>query len=146
MENKPRILVVEGDVVLAQTLASVLKTNGYDVGTARNSEEAIEYMRKRRVELVFIDSKVFVTRGAEIYERINETRPDVEVVVMMDSHLSRGRLRDIMRQGLWAPLCKPFTIDELLAVVESYTRFRAAALVIPVVHRHSQWVPDQKAA
>lgn len=146
MENKPRILVVEEDVGLAQTLSFVLKTNGYDVATARDSEEAIEHVRMRPVELVFINSRVFVKNGLETHERISEMKPEVEVVVMIDSNLSQGPVKEIIERGLWAPLCKPFGVEELLAVIEDLIRFKTAALFIPVVDHHSECVPNQKAA
>jgi two-component system response regulator QseB len=146
MENKPRILIVEEDVVLAGTLSSVLKTNGYDVATAQDSEKAIKHIRMRPVELVFIDSKIFVMSGVETYERITEIRPKAEIVVMMDSHLSQGPAKEIIEQGLWAPLCKPFGVEELLAVIEDSMKFKTAALFIPVVQQHLECVPNQKAA
>lgn len=146
MENKPRILLVQGDGVRANTLSTVLKTNGYDVGVAWDSEDAIAYLQKRPVELVFIESKMLLTDGVEIYERINEIRPEVEIVVMRDSLSTDDSLKDIEGRSLWGPLRRPFTIDKLLAIIEDFARFRTAALVIPAFIQHFSHVPDQKAA
>jgi len=146
MENKPRILMVEEDVALARTLSSVLKMNGYDVVTAQDMRTATECLCQRPVELVFINSKTFLKGGMEAYERITEIRSEAEVVVMMDSYLNRGPMKEVIEQGLWAPLCKPFTVDELLAVIEDSMRFKTGALFIPVAHEYSASMSHRKAA
>lgn len=146
MENKPRILIVEEDVRLAQALSCVLRTNGYDVAAAYDVEEAVDHITTRPVELVFISSTMFTRNGVESYTRITGIKPEVDVVVIMESRLNQGLMTHIIEQSLWAPLCKPFTVDELLAVIEDSMRFKTAALFIPVAQGRSESTLNRMAA
>ncbi len=108
-----KILLLEDDEMLSQTIAAALESEGYDVTCAKNGEEAIDITYEEAFDLYLLDVNVPFISG---FDLLNELRgagdktPAFFVTALNDI--------DSMSQGFDAGcddyIKKPFDLDELL--------------------------------
>ena len=114
----PRILVVEDDTDLRQSICSVLSDAGYTSWPAENGEVALERAREERPCVILLDLMMPIMNGWEF--RSEQLRdPDlssIPVVIMT----ADGRAADKARTLHADYLRKPIHLDALLDLVNEY--------------------------
>ncbi len=112
-----RILIAEGNELVASTLAEQLKLLGYDVASiARNGEEAVRACEQTRPDLVLLDMQLPDNDGAATASQIIE-RAQTPVVMM----LTFGDTSSVLRadqSGALAYLVKPVNPEELPPAID----------------------------
>ena len=108
-----RVLVVDDEVDIRETIADVLSSEGYDVDTAHNGAEALRRMDAHAPDIVVVDLMMPVMNGWDFHERVRRdptfaSTPVVAVSAMLDNEASR-RFNAYLR--------KPFDLDALLGVL-----------------------------
>ncbi len=78
-----RLLIVDDEVDLCNTLKSILTMQSYNVSTANNREEAVELINKHRFEVAIIDLKLGDISGIDIIKEIKTVSPYTECIVPM---------------------------------------------------------------
>lgn len=76
------ILLVDDDPTFRQGLHASLKSTGYSADTARNAEEALEYVRGRPVDIVLLDINMPGIGGVEACRRIRAAAPQTGIVML----------------------------------------------------------------
>ena len=82
MGEKGSILIVDDNISLCRTISFVLKHKGYAATTAKDGLEAIERVKERSFDMIFMDIKMPIMDGVETYKRIKKIRPEAMVVMM----------------------------------------------------------------
>ncbi|MGQ9728936.1 MAG: GAF domain-containing protein [Candidatus Fervidibacter sp.] len=77
-----KVLVVEDQYLVLQTVEAQLKRLGVDIITARHGGEAWEILRTETVDLVITDLSMPVMNGIELARRIREKFPDLPIILM----------------------------------------------------------------
>ena len=81
--NRPvKVLIVDDEVNLLQSLSDVLKTRGYSVVTAQNGLEALEKLKERYFNVAIVDSKMPKMGGMGLLEVMKERYPQTLVVIL----------------------------------------------------------------
>lgn len=111
-----RILVIEDNLDLRDYLRLALETQGYEVLTARNGQEALGYLNGHRVDVVLTDLFMPEMDGIETIATLRKTFPDVRVVAM-SGRPGVDYLAVARELGVNKTLRKPFEIEELLAAL-----------------------------
>ena len=111
-----KILVVDDSPQVCKALGDVLKASGYLARTAPSAERALQIIATDHFDLVITDLKMSGMNGLDLAKKIFEQMPGVPVVILtgfgdMDAVISA------LRSGVADFLKKPFSIDEVLAVV-----------------------------
>ncbi len=122
MIDKDRILVVDDDLYVCQTLAAFLQEDGYEVGTAQNGPDALRQLYAEKPNLVLLDVTMPGMDGCEVCRRIRELS-DVPILMVT----ARGEVRDRVRGldcGADDYLVKPVAAEELRARVRALLRRR----------------------
>jgi CheY-like chemotaxis protein len=118
VNERPRLLIVDDDVELCESLADALTDAGYDAVTAHDAHRALRLSRRGPPPcLILLDLMMPEMTGWQFRERQlrdHRTR-DIPLVIMTASREGRGRSMPAN-----ALLLKPFTLDELLDQVESF--------------------------
>ncbi len=113
-----RILIVEDDLDVAESVAEVLETAGYCTAIACNGREALDHLRKNNhPDLILLDMMMPVMDGWQFREEQRKlpTLDSIPVVTVTADGDARGKAASIQAAG---HVAKPVTIDSLLDEVE----------------------------
>ncbi len=116
MEEKASILVVDDNTGLCKTMSFVLDHKGYDVATAKDGLEAIERVKERPFDMIFMDIKMPYMNGVEAYKNIKKMRPD-SLVVMMTAYAVEVLVEEVRQEGAYTILYKPLDMDNVLKLI-----------------------------
>ena len=111
--TKGRILIVDDDETLAETLAHVLRGEGYDVDIAYDAESVLD-RADMPFDVALVDIRLPGIDGIELVRRLRATDDRVDFV-MITNHKSVETAVEAMRQGAVDYLTKPVSPPELLA-------------------------------
>jgi DNA-binding NtrC family response regulator len=114
-----RVLIVDDDAATLRLLQSNLKFEGFDVETARDSEEALRRLRERSAEYEVVLTDVIMRHkdeGIELLRAVKQENADIEVVVMTASDSPRIGI-DAVRSGARDFIVKPIVDFEQLKIV-----------------------------
>jgi len=112
MTKKPRILVVDDEAAVRESLNDWLLEDGYEVGLAASGQEAVVRAQEKRWEVILLDLKMPGMDGIETLKRLKEGNPDVEVL-MMTAYATVDTAVQAMKEGAFDYLTKPFDPDEI---------------------------------
>ena len=113
-----RILIVEDDLDVAESVAEVLETAGYCTAIACNGREALDHLRKNNhPDLILLDMMMPVMDGWQFREEQRKlpALDAIPVVIVTADGDARGKAAAIHAAG---HVGKPVTIDSLLNEVE----------------------------
>jgi len=114
---KAHILVVDDEKIIHESCGRILREEGYEVETALSGKEALKKLKEKQYDLVLTDIRMPGMDGIETLEKMKKEVPDI-TVVMFTGYSSVETARNSMKLGAFDYLPKPFTPEELLAVVE----------------------------
>lgn len=117
MERALKILVVDDDQMVLDSLKALLKYKGYEINTTRSAKEALELISQNTFDLALLDVMMPEMSGFELLDSLNRDNLDTMFMIMtgdtsMDYAIEaiRKRANDYIR--------KPFEPDELMMRVE----------------------------
>ncbi len=112
MTKKPRILVVDDEAAMRESLKDWLKEDGYEVGLAAGGKEAIAMAEEKNWEVILLDLKMPGMDGLEALKRLKEVIPEAEVL-MMTAYATVDTAVQAMKEGAFDYLVKPFDPEEI---------------------------------
>jgi DNA-binding NtrC family response regulator len=104
---KPKVLVVDDERLIADTLATILKINGFETTALYSGEAALEWVESFQPNVVLSDIHMRKVNGIETAERIRRKHPDCRVILFTASALSattRHRIQELGFEFLQRPL------------------------------------------
>jgi two-component system response regulator PilR (NtrC family) len=111
------ILIVEDEDILRRNLVFILNNSGHSVVSAKNGEDAIMHLIKRRFDIVVTDLVMPLKGGSELVEYITENYPGT-VVILITAYPSTESAIDALKHGVVDYITKPFDPGDLLASIE----------------------------
>lgn len=130
-----RVLLVDDDRDFADSLAGLLRLEGYEVAVAYGFEEALEETARRPAAVALVDIRLGLRDGVELVGYLHRLEPEL-VMVMVTAYASIEATIGALKAGAYDFLRKPFHTGELLATLERcferrrLRRERAQALAI----------------
>jgi CheY-like chemotaxis protein len=116
----PKVLVVDDESVIADTLAAVLRNSGYTVRTAYNASAAIAVAQEFVPDLVITDVVMPGMNGIEMAIRIREMLPLCKVLLFSGQAATANLLAEAKQRGHdFELLAKPIHPTDLLAKLRS---------------------------
>ena len=115
--KRERILIVEDEKSMREILRILLESEGYEVKSAQDGKEAIEFLEDDIFDLVVTDIKMPGVDGFEVLKRARELSPDT-LVVMITAFGTTESAIEAMKLGAYDYIHKPFKIDEIRIVVK----------------------------
>jgi CheY-like chemotaxis protein len=111
-----RVLIVDDDVDLAESLAEVLLDHGCDVSIAEHGREAVTRAGSEDFDIIFMDVRMPVMNGVDSFFAIRSIKPEARVVMM--TGFKETFVERAIQAGAEGPLHKPFSVEDMLALIE----------------------------
>jgi len=118
MNKKIKILLLEDDTILAQTMVQILEQENYNVTLAVDGEEVLEYTYENRFDLYLFDINVPLLNGKDALNLLREAEDNTPTFFITALRDTKSVL-DGFNCGCDDYIKKPFDIDELLARVKA---------------------------
>lgn len=115
-EESANILIVDDELGMREGCRRALTSQGFRVSTAEHGAQALHRLRQEEYDLVLLDAMMPGMSGLEILDRVHKHDPDI-TCVMITGYATVDLAAQAIKQGAYDFLPKPFTSDELLAVV-----------------------------
>ena len=129
--NPPRVLIVDDDPIVADSMAQFLASEGYDAATAVNAREAMETLadaekpgqnkRPTPFNLVITDVSMPEISGLQLLNHIIEHHP-ATVAIMLTGYGTIESAVEAIRRGAFDYMSKPVVDTELRLVLERALR------------------------
>jgi two-component system nitrogen regulation response regulator NtrX len=112
---KPRILVIDDDAGIRESLRMTLEYDGYDVAGAATGQEGLALVEREAPDLVLLDVKMPGMDGLDVLTRLHSMH-DALPVVMISAHGTPSSAVEAIRKGALDFLEKPFESTDRLRV------------------------------
>ena len=119
--QKNKLLIIEDDKAIRESLQDILELKGYDVITAVNGNKGLVAVIKEKPDLVICDVNMPGMNGFELLQGLNDCM-EKEIVppfLFLTARATSEDIRKGMELGADDYLTKPFNPLELLEIVKS---------------------------
>ncbi len=133
-EAKPKLLIIEDDLDLADMLTAYFRVEGYEVVTVNQGEEGIRAYKSSQPDLIILDIRLPDIDGAEVASRLrgNHRTTDIPIIFLTDKRELIDDLRGL-DLGVDGYITKPFDVQDLrLRVRNVLRRSSQDSLINPV--------------
>jgi UDP-3-O-[3-hydroxymyristoyl] N-acetylglucosamine deacetylase len=139
MEKK--ILIVDDEERVVQSITGVLEDEGFRVAMARSGEEAIGIFKKEEPDVTLLDIWMPGMDGIEVLKRLKWISPDSQVI-MISGHATISTAMAAVKLGAFDFIEKPLSLDTLLVTIRRALDHQREMMTT----QRSEEVATQKAA
>lgn len=117
MKKRPKILVVDDEAVMRESLHDWLSDAGYQVFTAENGPQALEIIEKENLGIVIADLVMPGMDGIELMKQAKEILPNIQVIIIT-AYGSIPTAIAAMKEGAYDYIEKPFCPERVESLLE----------------------------
>ena len=117
MERKAKILVVDDEAIVRESLRDWLSDCGYQIFTAENGHQALEIIEKERLSIVITDLVMPGMDGIELMKRAKDIIPNIGVIIIT-AYGSITTAIAAMKEGAYDYIEKPFCPERAELLVQ----------------------------
>lgn len=118
MKQTPKILVVDDEKVVRESLFHWFEDEGYSVDTAEDALDALKQFDKGKYDLILLDMKMPGMSGIELLSKIKEIDKD-SIVILITAFASVPTAIQSLKEGAYDYVTKPVDPDELNNLVKN---------------------------
>jgi DNA-binding NtrC family response regulator len=126
--EQTRILVIDDDESIRETLSKALEKAGYVVETAESGTEAIEKAQANFYNLALIDIRLPDMEGTKLLTAMKDTTPKMTKIILTGYPALENAI-EAVNKGADSYVRKPVDIEELLRVIKKHLQKQAEARV-----------------
>src|SRR6516225_8769657 len=116
--NKGKLLIVDDELSVRDSLAKWFSEEGYEVATAENANEALTRVAEQAFDVALVDIKMRGTDGIELQRRLHEIYPEM-LVIIMTGYASVETAIAALKNGAYDYVNKPFDPDDIAHTVHN---------------------------
>ena len=131
----PRILVIDDDTAVRESMERMLRSGGYTVRSATSGEEGFILARDGAFDVILSDMRMPGMSGLDVLRKLREQRVD-SVFIIMTGFGTVDTAVEAMKLGAVDFVQKPFFRDELLMRVRAAAERRQLARQVDLLQRH----------
>lgn len=131
--STPRVVVIDDEHIIADTLAEVLKLHGYQAKAHYSGESALADATKFCPDVVLSDVRMEKMDGIETALRIREYRPGCRIILFTASPVRNETYAKIKDLG-FEFLPRPLHPQEVLDLLQRHAAFPTESLPIGIRH------------
>ncbi len=114
----PKILIVDDEELIRETLKDILEHEGYQVEEASDGQMGINLIKKNSFDLILCDIKMPKVDGMEVLEKSMEIAPDVPVI-MISGHGTVETAIEAAKKGAFDFIAKPPDLNRMLITIRN---------------------------
>ena len=115
--EKPKILIIDDDEALCESLRDTIELEGYLTVTADNAEDGTTKVENGFYNIILLDLKLPDSNGIAILEKIKAISPDTEVIIFT-AYAEMNVVIKAMDRNAFSFLPKPFEISYMLIIIK----------------------------
>ncbi|MGB9629645.1 MAG: sigma-54-dependent transcriptional regulator, partial [Thermodesulfobacteriota bacterium] len=123
MDNRPKILLIDDEPLMRMTIQDALESEGYQVGVAETGQKGLALFSKNSFDILITDLKLPDLDGLQILKEVKMTNPETQVI-LITAYGSIDSAVTAMKEGASDYLTKPFSMDELLLIIQRLLRIK----------------------
>ncbi|HEY9382808.1 MAG TPA: sigma-54 dependent transcriptional regulator, partial [Gemmatimonadales bacterium] len=123
MSQQPSILIVDDESGILDTLRILLRKDGFEVTTAQGGKAGLDQIRSGNHDIVLTDVRMPQVTGLDILQAARE-QDTMTPVILMTAQASLQTAIQAVNQGAFYYIQKPFSNDELLAILRRACEYR----------------------
>ena len=124
MKRRAKILVVDDEAIIRDSLRDWLIDVGHQVFAAENGHQALQIIQKEKPEIVITDLVMPGIDGLELLRRAKQISPDVQVIIIT-AYGSVPTAIQAMREGAYDYIEKPFCPEKAELLIEKLVERQA---------------------
>jgi two-component system, NtrC family, response regulator HydG len=117
MSAQGKLLIVDDELSVRDSLAKWFHEEGYEVGIAENGNDALTRLAEVRWDAALLDIKMAGIDGIELQRRMHEIDPEL-IVIMMTGYASVETAVAALKNGAYDYVTKPLDPDEIAHLVK----------------------------
>jgi len=121
----PHILVIDDEQRIRDACRMVLNSMGFTVETANDGLQALDMIEERHFDILLLDLMMPNISGFDVLSRVRDIDPDT-VIIVITGYATLEHSIEAMKKGAFDFIPKPFTPDQLRAVVTKSLRYTHA--------------------
>lgn len=115
-----KLLVVDDERAIRNSLKEILMDEGYEVDTAEDGPSALEAAAKEKYDVIFCDIKMPGMEGTEVLEKLVADGTDASVI-MISGHGDIETAVDCIKKGAFDFIQKPLDLNRILITIKNAT-------------------------
>ncbi|MBN1344322.1 MAG: sigma-54-dependent Fis family transcriptional regulator [Phycisphaerae bacterium] len=124
MSERVRLLVIDDDNIIVESLSEFLRLEGYEVDGGESVRQALAALERQRYQLVITDVNMAESDGFDLLRTVKDRYPDT-VVIMITGYGTIDSAVEAIKLGAYDYLTKPIIDDEIRLVVERAVKQQA---------------------
>ncbi len=117
----PSVLIIDDEPLMRLSMLDALKAVGYEVHAASTGHEGLAMLNQETFEIVITDLRLPGSDGLDLLQVCKQRASRTEVIVIT-AHGSVETAVEAMRRGAYDYITKPFSMEELLLIVDRVTK------------------------
>lgn len=118
MEKKNKLLIVDDEEIVRQSLQAWFLEDGYDIDVAAYAESALKLYEKNKYDLILLDIKMPGMSGMDLLLKLKEIDPDA-IIILITAYASVSSAVKALKSGAYDYITKPIDPDELSHLVKN---------------------------
>ena len=115
-----KILIIDDERSIRNSLREILADEGYDVEVAENGQQGCEMVEKERYSVIFCDIKMPGMDGMEVLDRLMQMGID-SAVIMISGHGDIDTAVECIKKGAFDFIQKPLDLNRILITIKNAT-------------------------
>ncbi|SDP55688.1 response regulator [Desulforhopalus singaporensis] len=119
------ILVIDDEPRIRDACRIVLSENGFEVAVAPDGEQGLQMIQQKHYDIILVDLMMPSISGFDVLSEVRKNHPDT-VVIVITGYATLEHSIEAMKRGAFDFIPKPFTPDQLRAVVNKSLKYTSA--------------------
>lgn len=116
--SKSSILLIDDDMLVATSLARLLRRNNFEVSLCPDPKSALNFCKKIKFDLIITDQRMPVMDGTEFAEKVNKLQPQVRII-LISGYSDKEKVRIAHdKHYIHKFVSKPWENNELVSIIK----------------------------
>ncbi len=126
MTTKLRILIVDDNEELCDSLKDVLLDDGFTIETAKNGKDAINLSQNNRFDIALVDFRLPDISGIDLMAKLASVSPSMEFILITANATLDSAIDAVKQENIISYELKPLDMNRLISILNQVAKRRKA--------------------